>query len=85
MTTRPRDTTARAWLEVEERLRRMTPGERIRRALDLSSLAQGFALAQIRRRHPTETPRQHRLRLAARTLDPATMKAAFGSSDGRSD
>jgi hypothetical protein len=63
----------------------MTPGERMRRAIDLSTLAQSFALAQIRRRHPTETPQEHRVRLAARTLDPATMKAAFGFSDERSD
>lgn len=85
MTTRPRDTTPEAWHEVEERLRRMTPAERIRRAVALSTLAQDFALAQIRRKHPAETAHEHRVRLAARTVDPATMKAAFGYPDGRAD
>jgi hypothetical protein len=40
-----------------------------------------FALAQIRRRFPGEDERTSRRRLAARILEPALMRAAFGSDD----
>ena len=66
---------------MEAGLRAMTPAQRIARSVSLTILAHGFALAQIRARHPEESDRQHRLRLAARTIDPATMKAAFGWTD----
>jgi hypothetical protein len=78
MVTKPRDTTDQAWAVVDDGLRRMTPGERVRRAVALTILAHRLALAQIRRRHPEEDERQHRLRLAARYLDAGTMQAAFG-------
>jgi hypothetical protein len=80
--TRPRDTGERAWAIVEEGLRRMTPGERIGRAASLTVLAHSFALAQIRQRHPGEDERRHRLRLAARYLDAATMRALGFVDDG---
>lgn len=76
--TPPRDTSEAAWAQVEEGLRQMTPAQRIGRAASLTVLAHSFALAQIRQRFPDEDDRQHRLRLAARFIDPATMKAAFG-------
>ncbi len=47
------------------------------RSAALTVLAHSFALAEIRRRHPEEDERSHRLRLAARYIDAATMKAAF--------
>ena len=83
MTVRPCDTTPEAWREVEEGIRRMTPGERIRRAFALTAMARGFALGQIRRQHPDESAAQRRVQLASRFLDAATVKAAFGG-DGRS-
>ena len=66
---------------IEDGLRRMTPGERVRRAAALTVAAHAFALAEIRRRHPGEGERRWRLRLAARILDPALMRAAFGFPD----
>jgi hypothetical protein len=63
---------------MEEAHRRMTPRERVERAAALTVLCHSFALAEIRRRHPDEDERTHRLRLAARTIDAPTMKAAFG-------
>jgi len=78
---RPSDTSETAWSLVEEGLRRMTPGERVGRAVSLTILAHSFALAQIRQRYPDEDERRHRLRLAARYIDAATMKAAFGWPD----
>ncbi len=77
MTMRPSDTSAAAWSVVEEGLRRMTPRERVGRAVSLTILAHSFALAQIRKKYLLEDERHHRLRLAARYLDAATMKAAF--------
>ncbi len=55
----------------------MTPAERVTRAASLTVLAHAFALAEIRRRHPDEDERAHRLRLAARYIDTETMRAAF--------
>lgn len=56
----------------------MTPAEKIARVAALTELGHAFALAQIRRLHPDEDERVHRLRLVARWVDPATMRAAFG-------
>jgi hypothetical protein len=80
---RPEDTSETAWALVEEGVRQMTPGERVRRAVSLTILAHSFALAQIRQRYPNEDERRHRLRLAARYLEPALMKKAFGWTDER--
>jgi hypothetical protein len=81
MSTRPIDTTEEAWAIVEEGLRRMTPRERVQRAISLTIFAHGFALANIRRLHPHEDERTHRLRLAARYIDAETMQRAFGWVD----
>jgi hypothetical protein len=78
---RPSDTSERAWAIMEEGVRRMSPGQRVRRAAALTIFAHRLALAQIRRLHPDEDERKHRLRLAARYLDRATMQAAFGWRD----
>ena len=77
MSVRPRDTSAEAWAIMEAAYRRMSPRERVERSAALTVLAHSFALAEIRRRFPEEDERTHRLRLAARYIDAATMKAAF--------
>ena len=79
MSTRPLDTSEEAWAVVEDGVRRMTPAERVRRAISLTIAAHAFALAQIRRRHPDEDERRVRLRLAARMLEPELLRAAFGN------
>lgn len=76
---RPADTSEEAWARLEQGLRRMTPADRVARSVSLTILAHRAALAWIRRTHPDETERQHRLRLAARYIDPETMRAAFGT------
>jgi hypothetical protein len=78
---RPADTSPEAWAVMEEGIRRMTPQERVRRALALTIFTHEVALAGIRKRHPDETPREHKLRLAARYIDADTMRAAFGWTD----
>ena len=81
MSTRPLDTTEEAWRIVEDGIRRMTPAQRIQRAISLTIFGHGLALANIRRLHPDEDERRHRLRLAARYIDAETMKRAFGYVD----
>lgn len=80
---RPDDTSEAAWARVEAGLRRMTPGERVQRAVSLTVLAHSLALAQIRQQHPEEDERRHRLRLAARYLEPSLMEKAFGWKNDR--
>ena len=75
---RPLDTSEEAWRRVEEGLRRMTPAQRVSRAISLTIMTHTLALAQIRRSHPDEDERRWRLRLAARMTDADTMHAAFG-------
>lgn len=77
MSVRPRDTSEEAWAIMEAAYRRMSPRQRVERAASLTVLAHGLALAELRRRYPEDSERVHRLRLAARYIDPATMKAAF--------
>jgi len=81
VSTKPSDTSEEAWAIVEAGIRAMTPAERVRRAMVLTVTAHAFALAQIRHRYPHEDERRWRMRLAARIIDPATMKAAFGFDD----
>jgi hypothetical protein len=83
MRLRPADTTEEAWAVLEEGLRKMTPAQRVRRCIDLTILTHRLALAEIKRRHPDEDERTHRLRLAARILDANVMNAAFGFVDDR--
>lgn len=56
----------------------MTPTARIARAIALTILTHRVALAQIRSQYPDEDERTSRMRLAARTIDPELMRAAFG-------
>ncbi len=44
----------------------------------LNRMAKELALADIRYRHPDDTPRQRRMRLASRWLDADTMRRVFG-------
>jgi hypothetical protein len=69
--------------EVEEMLlegyRRMTPAERLTRALDLGRAVQQLALARIHERFGADlSEREARLRLAALWLPRETMVKVFG-------
>ena len=77
----PLDTSDEVWARMEAGLRRMSPAERVRRCVELTILTHRMALAQIRRNHPDEGERRHRLRLAARYIDAGTMRVAFGWPD----
>lgn len=83
MTLRPSDTSEEAWAIVEAGLLKMTPAQRVRRCIELTVLTHRLALAAIKRRYPGEDDRTHRLRLAARTVDPELLRKAFGFVDDR--
>lgn len=61
-----------------DRLRAMSPGDRLRLAFDISRLADQLCLAGLRERHPRADDRELLLRLAALKLDRGTMIAACG-------
>jgi len=61
-----------------EAYRRMTPGEKLQRVVDLNRTAEAFALARIRQQYgPDLTEREENLRLASLYLDRETMIRAF--------
>ena len=79
MKTQSRDTPPDIEEILIEGYRRMTPVERLERALDMSRAVQQLALARIRARYgPNLSEREERLRLAALWLDRETMIRAFG-------
>jgi hypothetical protein len=61
-----------------ELYRRMSPEEKLRPVLALNAFTRELALTDIHRRHPDESPREHLLRLASRTMDPELLKRATG-------
>ena len=77
----PRDTSRAIQERMDAAYRRMSPTEKIRRMAALTGLAHSLALARIRAEHPHESPRQHRLRLAARWLSREQLRSAFGWTD----
>jgi hypothetical protein len=72
------DTDARAEAIMVEHLRRMTPGERLRRACELRAGAVALARAGLKSRHPSIGADELRLRLASLWLDPDTMRRVYG-------
>jgi hypothetical protein len=78
MRTLSADTDPGAEAVMIEGLRRMTPGQRLRRAFDLCATAIALARTGLRRRHGDLPEREMRLRLAALWLDAPTMRRVYG-------
>jgi hypothetical protein len=78
MTAIAADTHPEAERVMFEILRRMSPGQRLERALDLRKVTLDLARARIRRSHPGITPREEMLRLASLWLDAETMRRVWG-------
>ena len=78
MKTLSADTDARAEAVMIERLRRMTPAERLRRSFDLRATALALARVGLRRRYGELPEREVRWRLAALWLDAPTMRRVYG-------
>ncbi len=73
---RPLDTSEEAWRYMDEKLRQMTPEQKIQRVASLTALTHGLALAQIRIQYPDENERRWKVRLLARTTDPSSIPAS---------
>lgn len=82
---RPLDTSEDALRYMDEKLRQMTPAQKVERVSSLTTLTHGLALAQIRARYPQEDERRWRIRLLARTVDraaiPGSVQVALGWPD----
>lgn len=73
----PSDTNPNVEAFIVDGYRRMSPAQKIARVTELTRTVQQLALADIRRRYPTASPREQSLRLASRWLDPELMRKAF--------
>lgn len=81
MSSCPSDTNPAIWERLQAGIARMTPRQRTERVASLTVLAHSFALADIRGKHPGESEREHRLRLAVRLYGPELIGRAFGWTD----
>jgi hypothetical protein len=73
---RPLDTSEEAWQYLNEKLRQITPEQKIRRVAELTVLTHRLALEELRRRFPHDSERRLRVRLLARTVDASTIPAS---------
>ena len=60
--------------------RKMTPSEKLQRALDWSDLTRSFAEAGLRQRYPNAGDREILLRFARMTLGPDLFRRAYGEA-----
>lgn len=76
----PADTSPEAWKVFLEIQRRMTPGEKIVRALEWSEIVRGFAEAGLRERYPAADEHEILLRYARMTLGQDLFRSAYGDA-----
>ena len=65
---RPRDTSPEAWKFQMELMRKMTPEEKLRRAIEFTDSIRKLGEAGIRRAHPQASEREIFLRIAQQQL-----------------
>ncbi|MDR3702945.1 MAG: hypothetical protein P4L56_25085 [Candidatus Sulfopaludibacter sp.] len=75
----PSDTSPEAWRVFLELVRRATPGERMKRALEVSETVRAFAEAGMRARHPHADDREIFLRMAQLYLGDNLARRVYGS------
>ncbi len=75
---RPADTTPEAWRVFLDIQRRMSPSEKLMRAIELSSLAQEFAKAGLRQAYPEADEREIFLRATRQRLGPELFEKVYG-------
>jgi hypothetical protein len=76
---RPADTSPEAWQVWLEVVRKLTPAERLKRALDLSETVRSLAEAAMRQAHPTASDREIFLRMAQRQLGDELFRKVYGT------
>jgi hypothetical protein len=75
----PRDTSPEAWEVFLDIQRRMSPGEKLARALELSEVVRRFAEAGLRQRYPSADDHEILLRYAKMTLGEELFRKAYGN------
>ena len=73
------DTSPSASRFYHERLRALTPGERVRIAVGLSMSVRALAAAGVRRLHPDASSREIELRVAVRLYGREVAQQVFGA------
>src|SRR5579863_9255790 len=74
----PSDTSPEAWRVFLDLVRRATPGERMKRALELSQTVRSLAEAGMRARHPHAGEREIFLRMARLYLGDELAQTVYG-------
>jgi hypothetical protein len=77
---RPADTSPEAWAVFLDIQRRMSPGEKIVRALEWSEIVRGFTEAGLRERYPEADDHEILLRHARMTLGDELFRHAYGNA-----
>jgi hypothetical protein len=75
---RPADTSPEAWKVYLEAQKRLTPGEKLRRAVGYSTFLRALAEAGLRRRYPQAGEREIFLRAARQRLGLELFHKAYG-------
>jgi hypothetical protein len=75
---RPSDTSPEAWKVLLDLVRAMTPAEKLRRAIELTSAARRAGEAGIREAYPGAGEREVFLRVAQRQLGDELFRKVFG-------
>ncbi|MCX6632396.1 MAG: hypothetical protein NTW28_32730 [Candidatus Solibacter sp.] len=65
---RPRDTSPEAWKVLMDLVRRMSPEEKLRRAIEFTAMVRKLGEAGIRQAYPQASEREIFLRVAQRQL-----------------
>jgi hypothetical protein len=76
---RPADTSPEAWQVWLDLVRKMTPAERLQRALELSNTVRELAIAGIREQHPGASEREIFLLFAQRQLGDDLFRNVYGN------
>jgi hypothetical protein len=76
----PEDTSPEAWKIFLEAQRRLTPGQKIVRALQHSAFRRSLVLAGLRRRYPNASEREIFLRYARHKLGEELFQKVYGES-----
>ena len=74
----PADTSPEAWRVFLDLVRRATPGERLKRALELSETVRAFAEVGMRARHPQADEHEIFIRMAQLYLGAELARKAYG-------
>jgi hypothetical protein len=75
---RPADTSPEAWQVLLDLVQKMTPAEKLRRAIELTAAARNAGEAGIRKAYPNASEREIFLRVAQRQLGDEIFQQIFG-------